>query len=166
MEDSYWRGFWVGTASGTAAGLFILLITWLVTQLYKHLSQRNLNKVERLEAQLKQHRRGRRNLGAVALLELSYFIFQVMLGVGITSLMSVIVLTEGLVLVTSETAKDATRFNHSIFILVAALSTWILVLTLGSMRRILMFLDFADWKENRLIKRIKRLEPDWKDGEP
>lgn len=166
MEDTFWRGFWVGTASGTAAGLIVLFVPWLIGQLIKRFSQRHLNRLGRFEAQLKQHRREQRNLGAVALHELFYFIFQIILATGVIAAIFAIGLIELLASLKGGAApqpEELERITSTFSSIMFALAIWTLALTLGSLRRIVMFLNFADWRENRIINRIKQLKPDWKD---
>ncbi len=173
--------FWTGnqdvlitTVVGTViGGLVLYLITTLTNHLFrpdtKQQRRRHMSRLDGFKAKLEQHRMERRNLGAVALRELIFVILQTMLAVLGIVLFQTISMGESLILLRQESVPQLEEIRaafYPLFGILAVFIVWFMANLFGSLRRIVILLNFADWKENRLIKRIKRLEPDWKDGKP
>ncbi len=162
MKDLISNTFWVGTASALAAA-FVL---WLVNRIYKYMFRGYLSRAERLKIELKEHRREQGNLGAVALRELLFFILQSLTVTVICASLFTRALEKALTLATSEKALQGEDFIpvfYDLTVLLGVLAVSLSILFVFNLVRIVMLIQFADWREKHLINQIQEIEPSWKD---
>jgi hypothetical protein len=158
--------FWVGTASAVAGGLVLAFVLWLISLAWKRFTQRKLTKAERLKARLRQHRWELRNLGAVALLKIFYLIFQAVCVGSIIANLFTFALGEYSILIENETTPSLENLRRLYWFFISipiVFLVWTILLFVGPVRRILLLVNFSDWQERHLVKRIKQLEPNWND---